>query len=128
MLWKAFLIVALTGLGIRDCSFRFTDIDKNDKEFVASVEHIVFHFNENQDDVFAYKFLRVRRSQRERFDFVYLVDLEMGRTVCRKDDEDIDNCPLHEGEREKKVRCTYILETEIWITRFNILNSTCVQT
>lgn len=27
-----------------------------------------------------------------------------------------------------QVRCTYIVETEAWVTKFTILNSTCVQT
>lgn len=45
------------------CSFRFVEINKNNKDFSISVEYAVFHFNENQDDNFAYKFLRVRISQ-----------------------------------------------------------------
>lgn len=65
MLWKSVLAVALIVLGIHDGSFRFVEIDKNRKDFAVSVEHIVFHFNENQDDDFAYKFLRVRRSLSE---------------------------------------------------------------
>ncbi|XP_031229544.1 cystatin-12-like [Mastomys coucha] len=127
MLWKSVLAVALIVLGIHDCSFRFIEIDKNQKDFAASVEHIVFYFNENQDDDFAYKFLRVRRSLSERRKMLYLVDLEMGRTLCGKYDEDIDNCPLQEGPGKKKVRCTYILETVVWITKFTVLNSTCAQ-
>lgn len=63
MLWKAFLLVGLIVMGIRDCSFRFVEINKNNEDFSISVEYVVFHFNENQDDNFAYKFLRVRRSQ-----------------------------------------------------------------
>ncbi|KAL6042436.1 hypothetical protein STEG23_017330, partial [Scotinomys teguina] len=102
MLWKAFLLVGLIVLGIHDCSFKFIEIDKNNEYFDISVEHAVFHFNENQDDNFAYKFLRVRRSQGQRNKLVYLIDLEMGRTVCKKYDEDIDNCPLQEGQGEKK--------------------------
>lgn len=27
-----------------------------------------------------------------------------------------------------QVRCTYIVETRVWVTEFTILNSTCVQT
>lgn len=65
MLWKVALVVGLIVLGIHDCSLKFIDIDKNDDIFVISVEHVVHHFNENHDDDFAYKFLRVRRSQRE---------------------------------------------------------------
>ncbi|XP_005365531.1 cystatin-8 isoform X3 [Microtus ochrogaster] len=102
MLWKAFLLVGLIVMGIRDCSFRFVDINKNNEDFSISVEYVVFHFNENQDDNFAYKFLRVRRSQSQRNKLLFLVDLEMGRTICKKFEEDIDNCPLQEGQGEKK--------------------------
>ncbi|XP_032758267.1 cystatin-12 [Rattus rattus] len=128
MLWKSVLPVALIVLGIHDCNFKFIEIDKNDNDFVMSMEHVLFHFNENQNDDFAYKFLRVRRSLRKKYTQRYLVDLEMGRTLCGKYDEDIDNCPLQEGPGEKKVRCTYIVETRVWLTEFTILNSTCVQT
>ncbi|OBS75992.1 hypothetical protein A6R68_17554, partial [Neotoma lepida] len=103
MFWKAFLLVGLIVLGIHNCSFKFIDTDKNDEYFGISVEYVVFHFNENQDDNFAYKFLRVRRSQTHKYELVYLIDLEMGRTVCEKHDEDIDNCQLQEGQGEKKV-------------------------
>ncbi|XP_003500026.2 cystatin-12 [Cricetulus griseus] len=128
MLWKVFLLVGLIVLGIHDCSFKFVEISKNDKYFGISVEYVVFHFNENQDDNFAYKFLRVRRSLHQKGDSIFLIDLEMGRTVCEKHDEDIDNCPLQKGQGERKARCTYIVESEAWITEFTILNSTCVHT
>lgn len=65
MLWKSVLPVALIVLGIHDCNFKFIEIDKNDNDFVMSMEHVLFHFNENQNDDFAYKFLRVRRSLRK---------------------------------------------------------------
>lgn len=65
MLWKVFLLVGIIVLGIHDCSFKFVEISKNEVDFAISVEHVVFHFNENQNDNFAYKFLRVRRSQRK---------------------------------------------------------------
>ncbi|XP_005072612.1 cystatin-12 [Mesocricetus auratus] len=128
MLWKVFLLVGIIVLGIHDCSFKFVEISKNEVDFAISVEHVVFHFNENQNDNFAYKFLRVRRSQRKKNNLIYLVDLEMGRTICQKYDEDIDNCPLLEGHGKRKVRCTYILEPIAWLTQFTILNNTCVQT
>ena len=31
------------------------------------------------------------------------MDLNLGRTICKKHDEDIDNCPLQEGPEGKKV-------------------------
>ncbi|EHB18845.1 Cystatin-12 [Heterocephalus glaber] len=125
MLWKVTLLVGFLVLGTPD---QFVDIDKNGKAFAISVEHVVFHFNEAQEDPFAYKFLRVWQSQGEFFTGTYLIDLEMGRTVCRKHDEDIDNCLLQQDTGRRKVRCTYIVKTIEWLTKFSILNSTCAQT
>lgn len=31
------------------------------------------------------------------------MELELGQTICSKQDEDLENCPLQEGPREKKV-------------------------
>ncbi|KAL4833316.1 hypothetical protein H8958_014793 [Nasalis larvatus] len=112
MQWKLPLLVGLIVLGTHVCSCKFVDIDKNLKDFASAVEYAVFQFNEDQEDEFAYKFLQVHRSQRKRLTFIYLMDLEMGRTVCKKHDEDIDNCPLQEGTEEKM---------------FSLLNSTCVE-
>ncbi|XP_021512264.1 cystatin-12-like [Meriones unguiculatus] len=127
MLWKVDLVMGLIVLAIHDCNLKFIDIHKDNDRFVISVEHVLHHFNENHVDDFAYKLLKVWRSQRERYAFIYLVDLEMGRTTCGKHDEDIDNCPLQEGQEEKKVRCTYILKNIVWVTQFVVLNSTCAQ-
>uniref|UniRef100_A0A8C5YVU4 Cystatin-12-like n=2 Tax=Marmota marmota marmota TaxID=9994 RepID=A0A8C5YVU4_MARMA len=128
MLWKVLLFVGLVVLGAHLCSNRFVDIDKTKEYFALSLEYAIFWFNEALEDKFAYKFLRVRRSQRELFNWTYLIDVEMGRTICKKHDEDIDNCPLQKGAGEKKVRCTFIVFSLAWMTKFNILNSTCLQT
>lgn len=32
------------------------------------------------------------------------MELELGQTICTKQDEDLENCPLQEGPEEKKVR------------------------
>lgn len=31
------------------------------------------------------------------------MELELGQTICTKEDEDLENCPLQEGPEEKKV-------------------------
>ncbi|XP_023575993.1 cystatin-12 isoform X2 [Octodon degus] len=98
------------------------------KPFAMSVEYVVFRFNKAQEDPFAYKLLRIRRSQCQIFTMTYLVDLEMGRTVCKKEDEDLDNCPLQRDVGHRKVRCTYIVKTIEWLTQFSIVNSTCAET
>ncbi|KFO21835.1 Cystatin-12 [Fukomys damarensis] len=125
MLWKVALLVGFLVLVTPVRRDQFVDIDKKLKAFAMSVEHVVFQFNEAQEDPFAYKFLRVRRSQGQFSTGTYLIDLEMGRTVCRKHDEDIDNCPLQQDTGRRKVRCTYIVQTIEWFTKFSILNSTC---
>ncbi|XP_058535566.1 cystatin-12-like isoform X2 [Ochotona princeps] len=103
MLHKALLLVGFVLMGSLVGSFKFmdnskfVDIDKNSEFFANSMEYVVYKFNEAQEDEFAYKFLKVRHSQRKMFSWTCLVDLEMGRTICKKHDEDIDNCPLQEG-------------------------------
>ncbi|XP_054324123.1 cystatin-12-like [Pongo pygmaeus] len=127
MRWKVPLLVGLIVLGTHVCSCKFVDIDKSLKDFASAVEYAVFQFNEDQEDEFAYKFLQVHRSQHKRLTLIYLMDLEMGRTVCKKHDEDIDNCPLQEGTEEKMVRCTFIVDVRAWFSQFSLLNSTCVE-
>lgn len=63
MLWKVTLFVGLFALGIPAHLDKFVDVDRTMKVFTMSVEHVVFQFNEAQEDPFAYKFLRVWRSQ-----------------------------------------------------------------
>ncbi|XP_062971427.1 cystatin-12-like [Cynocephalus volans] len=128
MLRKVALLMGLLILGTHICSFQFVDIDKNSQYVMITVEYAVFQFNEDQEDEFAYKFLRVRKSQQQMFSWIYLIDMELGRTVCKKHDEDIDNCPLQEGAGEKKVRCSFHVDAQPWITQFILLNSTCVPT
>uniref|UniRef100_A0A673TDY2 Cystatin domain-containing protein n=1 Tax=Suricata suricatta TaxID=37032 RepID=A0A673TDY2_SURSU len=95
--------------------------------FALCVEFAVYHFNQVYPDEYAYKLLWVRRSQRKPFTLIYLMELELGQTICSKQDEDLENCPLQEGPREKKVDCTFIVDVRPWISQFSLLNSTCVQ-
>ncbi|XP_032104130.1 cystatin-12-like [Sapajus apella] len=125
MWWKVPLLVGFIVLGTHVCSCKFVDTDKNLDYFPSAVEYAVFQFNEDQEDEFAYKFLGVHRSQRKSWTWTYLMDLTMGRTVCKKHDEDIDNCPLQEGTEEKMVRCTFIVDVQWWFSQFTLLNSTC---
>uniref|UniRef100_A0A5F9DTY5 Cystatin domain-containing protein n=1 Tax=Oryctolagus cuniculus TaxID=9986 RepID=A0A5F9DTY5_RABIT len=65
MLWRALLLVGLILLGSQVSSSRFVDINKNEEVFAISVEHVLYQFNESQEDEFAYKFMRIRRSKRK---------------------------------------------------------------
>ncbi|XP_004465364.1 probable cystatin-16 [Dasypus novemcinctus] len=105
----------------------FYDINKNWKDFLMSVEFAVFQFNQDNEDEFAYNLQWVTRSQQKRNSHVYLMDVELGRTICRKHEEDLENCPLQEGPGEKKLQCTFVVDLMPWITKFTLLNSTCVE-
>ncbi|XP_065749326.1 probable cystatin-15 [Phocoena phocoena] len=127
MLLKLSLLLGLLALGPHVCSWKFEDISKSMHNFRLCVEFAVFHFNEHEPDENAYKLLWVGRSQRKKYSWTYLMDLELGRTICKKHDEDIDNCPLQEGPEQKKVNCTFIVDSRPWFTQFTLLNSTCQQ-
>ncbi|XP_004465365.1 probable cystatin-16 [Dasypus novemcinctus] len=105
----------------------FYDISKTLEYFLMSVEFAVFQFNQESEDEFAYNLQWIRRSQRKRNSHMYLMDVELGRTICRKHEEDLENCPLQEGPGEKKLRCTFLVETLPWESKFILLNSTCVE-
>ncbi|XP_057559256.1 probable cystatin-15 [Hippopotamus amphibius kiboko] len=122
------LLLGLLALGPRVCGLKFEDISKSMPYFGLCVEFAVFHFNQQEPDEYAYKLLWVGRSQREKYSWIYLMDLDLGRTICKKHDEDTDNCPLQEGPEAKKVSCTFIVDSRPWFTQFTLLNSTCQQT
>nr|XP_044604603.1 probable cystatin-15 isoform X2 [Equus asinus] len=115
MFSRAPLLLALIVLGPHVYRCGFVDIGKNTSFFRMCVEFAKFQFNQAQPDEYAYKLLWVGRSQRK-----------MGRTICKKHDEDIDNCPLQEGPGEKQVGCTFIVDARPWFSQFTLLNSTCV--
>ncbi|XP_025858069.2 probable cystatin-15 [Vulpes vulpes] len=127
MLLKASLLLGLIVLMPHICSPSFVDISRRSNYFTLCVEFAVFHFNQVYPDEYAYKLLWVRRSQHKKFTMIYLMELELGQTICAKQDEDLDNCPLQEGPREKKVDCTFIVDVRPWFSQFSLLNSTCVQ-
>uniref|UniRef100_A0A452TB92 Probable cystatin-15 n=1 Tax=Ursus maritimus TaxID=29073 RepID=A0A452TB92_URSMA len=126
-LLKAPLLLGLIVLVPHVCSSDFVDIGRRTNYFILCVEFAVFHFNQVYPDEYAYKLLWVRRSQRKQFTFIYLMELELGQTICTKQDEDLENCPLQEGPEEKKVDCTFIVDARPWFSQFTLLNSTCIQ-
>ncbi|XP_060042265.1 probable cystatin-15 [Erinaceus europaeus] len=120
------LLLGFIALGLRVCSFEYEDISKLWPDFTMCVEYAVFRYNQAQSDIFAYKLLWVHRSQRKQFTWTYLMDLEMGRTICKKHDEDIDNCRLQGGPEKKVVRCTFVVNVIPMTSEFTLLNSTCL--
>ncbi|XP_060239238.1 cystatin-14-like [Meriones unguiculatus] len=106
MLWKVSLLVGLIVLGthIWTIDKEFVDITKDLDYFVASVEFVVAQFSENNPEEYTYRLLEVGRAQKKIWTLIFLMDLEMGHTICRKHNENTHNCPLLQGSGEKKVR------------------------
>ncbi|XP_037376823.1 probable cystatin-15 [Talpa occidentalis] len=124
---KSILILGLIVLGLHACTCKFVDIAKSTTYFTLCVEFAVFQYNEAQPDEFAYKLLWVRRSQQKILSWTYLMDLDMGRTICKKHDEDINNCHLQEGPGKKTVSCTFVVNIIPVPIHFTLLNSTCLR-
>ncbi|KAB0381901.1 hypothetical protein FD755_003818 [Muntiacus reevesi] len=104
MFLTAALLLGLAVLGIRVWAIQmeFVDISKDLDYFVVSVEFAVVWFNSGNTEEQAYKLLEVRRTQQKSWTMIYLMELDLGRTICKKHDEDIDNCPLQESPGERK--------------------------
>ncbi|XP_052037472.1 cystatin-14 [Apodemus sylvaticus] len=130
MLWKAPMLVGLIVLGIHIWTMdkEFLDVTKDLDYFVASVEFAVAQFNDNNPEENTYRLLAVGRAQKKTWTMIFLMDLEMGRTVCKKHDENTHNCPLLQGSGEKKVHCVFQVDARPWFSHFTILTSTCVPT
>uniref|UniRef100_A0A8C5KEU0 Cystatin domain containing 1 n=2 Tax=Jaculus jaculus TaxID=51337 RepID=A0A8C5KEU0_JACJA len=129
VLWKVPLLVGLLVLGthIWTKDKEFVDIRKDLDYFVASVEFAVTQFNGNNPEENTYRLLEVGRAQKKTWTMIFLMDLYMGRTICKKHSEHIDDCPLQQGPEKKKVRCTFQVDARPWFSQFRVLNSTCVE-
>uniref|UniRef100_A0A8C9DIU2 Cystatin domain-containing protein n=1 Tax=Prolemur simus TaxID=1328070 RepID=A0A8C9DIU2_PROSS len=114
MFQKVLLLGGLIVLGthVWNIHKEFVDISKNLDYFAASVQFAVARFNDNTMEEYTYTLLEVGRAQQKKSTMIFLIDVELGRTTCKKHDEDIDNCPLQDGAGEKS---------------FNVLKSTCEQ-
>nr|XP_020734952.1 probable cystatin-16 [Odocoileus virginianus texanus] len=119
--------LAVLGIHVWAIQMEFVDISKDLDYFAVSVEFAVAWFNNGNTEEQAYKLLEVRRAQQKSWTMIYLMELDLGRTICKKHDEDIDNCPLQESPGERKVNCTFIVDSRPWFTQFTLLNSTCQQ-
>ncbi|XP_031229543.1 cystatin-14 [Mastomys coucha] len=130
MVWKMPMLVGLIVLGthIWTDDKEFPDVTKDLDYFVASVEFAVAQFNDKNPEENTYRLLEVGRAQKKTQTMIFLMDLEMGRTICKKHDQHIHNCPLLQGSGEKKVHCVFQVDARSWFSHFTILTSTCVPT
>uniref|UniRef100_A0ABI7W0Q1 Cystatin domain-containing protein n=1 Tax=Felis catus TaxID=9685 RepID=A0ABI7W0Q1_FELCA len=115
MFLKMPLLLGLIVLGAHVWTIKkeFVDISKHHGYFVASVEFALALFNEDNREEHSYRLLGGPSqrfwSPRTRWTMIFLMELKLHRTICKKQDEDINNCPLQEDPGEKK-DCTFVVD------------------
>ncbi|MBZ3888279.1 Cystatin-9 [Sciurus carolinensis] len=90
------------------CSETDLDIYKlqvSDPKFSPAVEFALQEFNQQSENQYAYKLVRVLSSQSKKLisSTIYSMKLQLGRTVCGKSEEDIDDCPLQDSTKLNNV-------------------------
>ncbi|XP_027479124.1 probable cystatin-16 isoform X1 [Zalophus californianus] len=116
MFLKTPLLLGLIVLGTHVWTIQkeFVDICKNHDYFVASVEFALAWFNDDNMEEDSYKLLEVGQAQQKRWTMIFLMELELHRTICKQQDEDFNNCPLQEGPGKKKeFTLIYLMELEL---------------
>uniref|UniRef100_A0A8C8ZDU2 Cystatin 9 n=1 Tax=Prolemur simus TaxID=1328070 RepID=A0A8C8ZDU2_PROSS len=76
-------------------------------QFPATVEFALHTFNQQSKDDYAYRLVRILSSWREyswNKQMVFSMNLLLGRTVCGKFEEDIDDCPFQKSPELNNVR------------------------
>ncbi|XP_055228528.2 putative cystatin-9-like protein CST9LP1 isoform X1 [Gorilla gorilla gorilla] len=71
-----------------------------------TLEFAMYTFNKQSKDWYAYKLVRVLDSWKEQgYDkMTFSMNLQLGRTMCGKFEDDIDNCPFQESPELNNVR------------------------
>nr|XP_028683941.1 putative cystatin-9-like protein CST9LP1 isoform X1 [Macaca mulatta] len=86
-------------------AWRFQEEEEwNDQKQIAvylppTLEFAVYTYNQQSKDWYAYKLVRVLDSWKEQgYDkMTFSMNLQLGRTMCGKFEDDIDNCPFQES-------------------------------
>ncbi|EHB18847.1 Cystatin-9-like protein [Heterocephalus glaber] len=62
----------------------------------------------------------------ETVNMAFFMKLQLGRTKCKKFQDDLDNCRFQESpEPSNIVTCTFNVSTLPWTTEFQLLNKNC---
>ncbi|XP_035154391.1 putative cystatin-9-like protein CST9LP1 [Callithrix jacchus] len=115
-------------------TWRFQEGEEwNDRKLIAvylpfTLEFAVYTFNQQSEDWYAYKLVRVLDAWKEQgYDkTTFSMNLHLGRTTCGKFEDDIDNCPFQQGpELSNTHTCFFTIGIEPWRTHFELWNKTC---
>ncbi|XP_047395214.1 cystatin-9-like [Sciurus carolinensis] len=113
------------------CSETDLDIYKlqvSDPKFSPAVEFALQEFNQQSENQYAYKLVRVLSSQSKKLisSTIYSMKLQLGRTVCGKSEEDIDDCPLQDSTKlNNTFTCLFKISTQHLAISFSMLKKNC---
>ncbi|XP_045384374.1 putative cystatin-9-like protein CST9LP1 [Lemur catta] len=129
------LLLLLSGLQLLVTQAPNCPLGENwiDQEDIAvylplTVEFALHTFNQQSGDQYAYRLVSTLNSRKEQGDpkMVFSMNLLLGRTVCGKFEEDIDDCPFQKSpEPNNTLTCFFTVSTKPWLTQFELLNKTC---
>ncbi|KAM7385980.1 hypothetical protein PAMP_002012 [Pampus punctatissimus] len=91
------------------------NISTNDRGLQQVVLTSIYYFNNQSNDAFLFKPSSIHRAQRQIVKGIrYIVDVEISRTVCRKQENNnnLNNCDFQpEGHLHQTFQCHF----EIWV-------------
>ncbi|XP_012508566.1 PREDICTED: putative cystatin-9-like protein CST9LP1 [Propithecus coquereli] len=96
--------------------------------FPATVEFALHTFNQQSQDWHAYRLVSILDSRKEQQyeNIAFSMNLLLGRTMCGKFEDDIDNCLFLESPKlNNTLTCFFTVSSQPWITQFELLNKTC---
>ncbi|XP_043837839.1 cystatin-like [Dromiciops gliroides] len=107
---------------------KFIDIEQDHAFFPETLQFSIKQYNKHSNDEYLYQMTQLIRAQEQlSTGFEYLIDMELSRTMCRKDiDFDPINCSLQEDpELYKVINCTFFIFAVPWNGQYELRSSNC---
>ncbi|ELV12976.1 cystatin-9-like [Tupaia chinensis] len=99
-----------------------------DPDFPGTVQFALHTFNQQSEDNRAYGLERVLSSWREQVEpkKTFSMKLQLRRTICRKSEGDIENCPFEENPGwNNTFLCFFTVRAIAQTTQLELLSKTC---
>ncbi|XP_012784751.2 cystatin-9-like [Ochotona princeps] len=112
------------------CSEEQTEIEAKYAKYPYSsvVRFAEQAFNKEMKDEYFYRMERILQFWREKGNFpvVFSTELLLHRTICKKTETDIEDCPFHKGTQFKHViKCFFTISTTPWLSNYKLIQKDC---
>ncbi|KAM8953022.1 cystatin-like [Pelodytes ibericus] len=104
------------------------DVGENDELAKQALNYAMKEYNKASNDAFASKMIKINTMQKQLVSGVlYMMDVDIARTMCRKQLVDVGNCGLHsDQDLAKVVNCKFTVLSVPWKLEFNMSSNQCV--